>query len=212
MRILKTFVLLLTLFAFVQETSNAQRTRTGTNNNRGQATELKGNKQFDWGRVFIGGNLGGSGLSFSNGGNSTINIQLSPIVGYRVTERFSAGVGPIFNYYKRGGFDGNAIWGTRVLARYDILPQFFLSSEYSNIWFKCDYINNATFETIEVTESIRSFPIGGGYRQRMAGRSSFVAELMYDVLYKADGGTSANDCFFDPGTGLVYRIGVNVGF
>jgi len=212
MRILKTFVLLLTLFVFVQETSNAQRTRTGTSNNRGQAQELTGKKQFDWVRVFIGGNFGGSGFNFSNGGNSIINIQLSPIVGYRITDKFSAGVGPMFSYFKVGGFDGNAIWGTRALARYDVFRNFFASAEISNIWFKCTYINNTTFETIKVRESIRSFPIGGGFRQRLGGRSNFVAELMYDVLYKADGGTASNECFYDPGTPFIYRFGFNMGF
>ncbi len=202
MRILKILVLLLTLFLFVQVDTTAQKTRTGqTNSSNNLGKGLTGKKQFDWGRVFLGGTFGGN-LGFSSGGNSAQFLELSPIVGYRLTDKFSAGVGPIFNYFKRPNFDGQTIWGTRALARYSIMQNIFLGAEISNIWFKC---NN-------VTESIRSLPIGGGYRQRMVGRSSFIAEVMYDILYKADGGTANNPCVFDPGTGLIYRVGFNVGF
>ena len=73
-------------------------------------------------RFFTGGNLG---LQFG----STTAIDVAPILGYRVTEAFSVGIGATYiylhinnNYYNYT----NDIYGGSVFARYNILENFFL--------------------------------------------------------------------------------------
>ncbi len=86
-------------------------------------------------RFFWGGNLG---LMF---GTYTI-IDISPEVGYKVTERFHVGTGLTYTYYKykiEGTYNGpnttsgysfsTSIYGGRLFTRFYALPNLFLQAE-----------------------------------------------------------------------------------
>jgi len=77
-------------------------------------------------RVYFGGGLD---LAF---GTITI-IGASPLVGYMITEKLSAGVGITYQYYKDNRFTPDfttSIYGGRLFARYNIFDPFFLYNEY----------------------------------------------------------------------------------
>jgi len=206
MKLLKSMLVILVVMMTAQEIANAQISTPRRNNQQqtGQAQELTGRKQFTWDKFFLGGNFGGNLGLINNGfgGGGTQYLLLSPILGYNVNEKLAVGAGPMFTFIKYSNSPGFSVWGTRAMARYTVYQNLFASAELSNSWFKC----------AGETTSVRSFPIGGGYRQRLAGRSNLVAEVMYDILYRADGGVATNPCVFDPGTPFIYRIGFNVGF
>ncbi len=109
-------------------------------------------------RLFVGGRFGGSISSFNSQGQSY--LDLSPILGYRFTDRLAAGLGPVFTYYSLNG-NSLTIWGGRVMGRFDILKdvdidlldRLFAQAEIQSLVYKDDFGNR---------QGIRRFPIGGG--------------------------------------------------
>jgi hypothetical protein len=66
-------------------------------------------------RIFWGG---GFGLTLG----SITHIDVSPIVGYRVTNRFSAGIGGTYQYYNYSAYNiKTSIYGGKVFASYTII-------------------------------------------------------------------------------------------
>jgi hypothetical protein len=66
-------------------------------------------------RLFYGG---GFGLTFG----SVTHIDVSPLVGYRITDRFSAGIGLSYQYYKYSAYNiKTSIYGGKVFASFTIV-------------------------------------------------------------------------------------------
>lgn len=158
---------------------------------------------FDSSRLFTGGNIG---LSFSN--NYSF-VEVSPIIGYYFTDKFSAGLGPSYQYHKFGFYDYSFnILGVRTFARYDILDNIFIHGEYGTYTYKDNSDNER--------RNFSTLPIGGGYRQYM-GRTSIYAMALYDMFY-AKNKDNANLLFYTGGGGIrtnggwIFRFGVNFGF
>lgn len=81
-------------------------------------------KQKDWkDRIVVGGNLG------AQFGSSTY-IEVSPIVGYKVTDKFTAGIGFSYQYFSENYNDPYfvdykaSVYGPRVFLQHDILFGF----------------------------------------------------------------------------------------
>jgi len=75
-------------------------------------------------RLFFGGDLG---LSF---GTNTY-IHLAPIVGYRITDRLSAGLGPIYIFEKSNYYDyQTSTYGGKALMSFAVIKNM---DEYMNI-------------------------------------------------------------------------------
>lgn len=72
--------------------------------------------------------LGGSfGLRFG----SVTHVNISPSVGYEITDRLIGGVGGTFMWYKYRYYDTNTIYyGGRTFLMYSIIPQLHLNAEY----------------------------------------------------------------------------------
>ncbi len=80
-------------------------------------------------RLFWGGTVG------AWIGNPTF-IDASPLIGYKVTERFSVGVGAIYNYYsyRYNNYKYSVnFYGGRVMARYFVLENVYLQAGYDRI-------------------------------------------------------------------------------
>ena len=163
-------------------------------NNNGRGTGVWGNSNrdlkkgaLDGNRWYWGGSLG------ANIGNTTF-IDVSPLIGYRITEAFSIGAGYTFNYISGNG-QSVTLNGLRSLARYDVLPTLFLQAEVEGLRY--------TFNGQE-GQFVTRLPVGGGYRQRMGGNSFFVIEALYDLLYD-----EADNLYPNP---LILRMGGTIGF
>lgn len=110
-------------------------------------------------RLFFGGELG---LQF---GTITF-INISPLIGYKITERLSAGLGPKYLYYRDKFFAySTSMYGGRVFVRYNITPAIFAHAEY-------EVLNLETY--FKRRENVESIFVGGGFRQRI-GQKSFMA-------------------------------------
>lgn len=182
------------LGGFVLASQNVQaQNRTTNPNNRTNVNnnELRrgGLKITD--RIFVGGNVGAS-----LGNSATSFVEISPLLGYKITEKFAAGAGVTYQYFgqRQNNYKATVI-GWRTLARYDILPALFAQTEYEVLNFR---VNGGD------PDRIRRWPIGGGYRQRLGGRSAVTAILMRDLLWDENASPY--------GSPWITRIGVNVGF
>jgi len=81
----------------------------------------------------IGAGLGGLMLS-----NTYSSINVMPQVGYRVTPKFTSGIGANFQYYKNMNLSSNAylVYGGNAFARYTINEVLFAQTEYQMLNFQ----------------------------------------------------------------------------
>ena len=131
-------------------------------------------------RFYLGGT---GGLSFG----SVTYVEIAPLVGYRVTDRFSFGVNPKYSFihfkptYNSQDYKTHIIGGS-FFVRYFILDNIFLHAEYE--------VNNYPVLTQQCQTcplklrrmNIESLLIGGGYMQKMGDVSGIYIQVLYDVL------------------------------
>jgi hypothetical protein len=128
----------------------------------------------DWTkRITYGGNFS---LLFGNGGSF---IDVSPLVGYRITDKFLVSVGPVFNYLS--GVNGTyrystSIYGGRAFAQYFIIPQAYAQVGY-------DLLNrNNPFATDPKSRvNVENYWVGGGYRQNLGEHVALQVAILYNL-------------------------------
>lgn len=153
---------------------------------------------------------GGMGLQF---GTLTL-IDLSPVVGYRITERLEAGTGFTYKYYRYKDYYIDAytgrsydlktnILGGSVYARYHILENIFAHTEFESLRYKYNsyYNPGSGMFTESNTAIINSFFVGGGYRQRISQSAYFYILALWNL---------GNDAL-SPYSNPVLRMGVMLG-
>ncbi len=132
-------------------------------------------------RIFVGGSLG---LSF---GDYTF-IEVAPIVGYKITDALSAGVGGRYSYVNVNdqflGYSYNYnSYGGSLFSRFIVYKGIFLAAEFEannfEVFRLIDPINGV-FTTDRAW--IPSLLLGGGYMQNAGGKVSVYLSLLYDVL------------------------------
>lgn len=148
-------------------------------------------------RVFFGGNFG---LQFG----TITNIEVSPLVGYRVTRDFSIGTGITYIYLKQQfdnfpDFETN-IYGYRFFARHNIQQQFFAQLEYENL--SLEFFNPIDGQSRR--EWVPGMLIGGGFFQPIGRNAGFVISAFYNL---------AHDDLRSPyNSPLILRVGITGGF
>ncbi len=149
------------------------------------------NTGFDKDKLFFGGGLG---LSFGNPNY----FDIAPIVGYKITERVSAGVGITYQYYDYNygtyNFSTN-VYGGSVFARYYFTKNLFAHGEI-------EYLNLADFNNIDKRIGVESVLGGGGYIQRISNNAGIVAMVLYNFTQ------SEYSPYASP---IIFRLGLNIG-
>jgi len=170
---------------------HAQEYKTNTSEN-----PLPEKKKFDWSKVYFGGGLGLQFWPYTY-------LDLSPTVGYRITDEFSAGVGVSYQYFSQNNpaFETH-IYGGSIFARYVFMGYLFGHAEYQ-------LLNSEFFEATSSGIILNRFRkdvsyiwIGGGYRQKIAGNSYFVISVLYNL----------NESGYSIYPNPIYRMGVSIGF
>jgi hypothetical protein len=141
-------------------------------------------------KVFVGGNLG---LQFG-----TITFaDISPLVGYRFTDKISAGVGATYQYYhykdRYYDFETN-VYGGRVFGRYNFTDYLFGHVEY-------EYLNLEAFDFNRRRVDVGSLLAGGGYYQQISDNAGVVAMMLFNFTESA----------YTPYSNPIFRIGIMVG-
>lgn len=167
-----------------------------------KATQTKPPEQssgFDKSRLQLGGDLG---LSF---GSQAGMVVVSPLVGYMITKRFSAGVGPSFEHYWQKYPTGDdlklTLLGGRVYTRYQLFDFLFAHAEYGIVNYKASYAG------ISDNAWVSRLPLGGGISQRIAGNTYANFMLLYDVLYNPDSPYNFGNAY----NGFIIRGGITLG-
>ncbi len=161
----------------------------------------KSNFTFEKSRLFTGGNLG---LQF---GTYTV-IDMSPIVGYYFTNKFSAGVGLIYQYY---AFKDNVyplnnfrtnIYGAKTFIRFYIIQSIFAHGEYEALNLETQFFDPSNLRHQTPRFFVHSILLGGGYRQAIGDYSSLNLMLLYNI----------NETIDSPYRNPIIRVGFDIGF
>ncbi|MBV6646231.1 MAG: hypothetical protein KI790_12320 [Cyclobacteriaceae bacterium] len=145
----------------------------------------------------------GGGLGF-NAGSDFTTISLSPQLGYKITERLSAGVGITYQYTDYKNIDLTLThYGGSLFSRYLITDQIFAHTEYEylTIEFPTDLRDLSKTQR----EGYNSWFVGGGFVQPLGRNAAFTTVALYNVLYDDSGNSPYNSPF-------VVRAGFNIGF
>ena len=143
-------------------------------------------------KLYFGGNVG---AWFG----STTYLNISPIVGIKLNDQFSVGVGAIYNYYSQsyaGKKYTSTIYGGSVFARYFIFENVFAHAGWDKISVP-DYTSNIMNSRAWVDNLL----IGAGYRESFSDNGSFVAMILYNI----------NQTPLSPYQNPIIQIGFNIG-
>ena len=138
-------------------------------------------------KLAIGGNFS---LSF---GNVTF-INISPLVGYKLTEKLMPGIGLTYMYYNTRGFSQH-FYGGNIFTRYTVFNNFFVHAELEALRVSTSYngqdsgINRWSISPL----------IGGGYTIRIGKFGGIMMTLLYNLNYN-----QATSIYSSP---IIYRIG-----
>jgi hypothetical protein len=127
-------------------------------------------------RLYFGGSFG---LQFG----TYTNISLLPILGYKVTDKFSVGPGFVYHFIRSGGqtfqnFGGKAFAQLEVLGGVINNGAILVHAEYEALSYENYW--RTTNGTFELSRRTVYTPLAGlGYRQS-AGRASFDMLLLYN--------------------------------
>jgi hypothetical protein len=148
-------------------------------------------------RVWFGG---GVGLSFG-----TVDyIEVSPLVGYRLTDDVSLGGGLFYRYRSDGRYSPSldtSDYGANVFGRYRVAPPVFLQVEYEYLDYEYARIGGSTDR-----ETFDSVLAGAGFVQPAGGRASLFVLGLYNFSYDDN---DLRSPYSDP---WVFRVGVSIGF
>ncbi|WP_299821561.1 hypothetical protein [uncultured Pontibacter sp.] len=127
-------------------------------------------------RLYFGGSFG---LQFG----TYTNISLLPVLGYKVTDKFSVGPGFVYHFIRSGG-QSFQNFGGKVFAQHEVLGgvinsgAILVHAEYEGLSYE-NYWRTPN-GTYELTRRTIYTPLAGvGYRQS-AGRASFDMLLLYN--------------------------------
>lgn len=149
-------------------------------------------------RIYFGGNFG---LQFG----TFTHIEASPIVGYMINDKLSAGAGVIYQYFRRkgnsqvGDYETN-IYGGKFFGRYNFSGQLFGYTEFENI--NLDVIFNTPRGNELGRAWVPAYFIGGGYFQPIGNRSGFTVMALYNLLH--------NPARSPYGSPFVFRVGFTI--
>ncbi|WP_118975477.1 hypothetical protein [Taibaiella koreensis] len=229
---MKKIVLLALLFTGWM-TAQAQEIYNSTGKS-GQAKykENQQKKGFDFNRMVFGGGLG---LTFG----TITNIYVAPSIGYRITDKFAAGVTLGYNYYRQKDAFltqnlytsetkylplSQSIYSGSIWGKYIIIPNIMVQAEFE--------LNNLSYYDptmgypadkdgwpmpVKKRVTVPSLLLGAGYRQPIGEYSSIFIMAFYDVLQDLPGNTRTDQngekYSISPYADRVdFRVGFTIGF
>lgn len=140
----------------------------------------------------------GGGLGVGFGSNSSFSFQVSPRVGYKLTNDLEVGAAGSVSWLT-SDYYRSTMFGIGPFANYYFARSFYVSANLQHYFYNYkDRIYDYKFNGEET-----ALYLGAGYMQRIAGNSYMQIGLMYNVLWKE------NSNIFS--TGLIPSVGFTVG-
>ncbi len=118
-------------------------------------------------RLYTGGNFWGSFGTFTN-------LEISPLLGYRVTNDYSVGLGIKYNYFRFNGAPpvSSSIYGGSAFTRYVFFERFVAHAEFELLSVQQNF-GVSKSDRVVVPIGL----IGGGYSS-----NGFQLMLLYDLI------------------------------
>lgn len=170
-RTLLFFIMLFNLNAVLSQTDTIP-DYTRKSENKPKKEKDNSEKINIWDRMFWGGNVG------VWIGNPTF-VDLSPLVGYKVTEKLSVGVGFIYNYYSYTYSNykySTNLMGGRLYGRYFVFENVFAQAGWDHINRDNPYAFNPG-ERVWVDNIL----VGGGVRYPIGDNFYCVASGLFNL-------------------------------
>ncbi len=143
----------------------------------------------DWkDKFYVGGNVGAQFGTFTF-------INLAPLVGFKITDRFSIGTQIQYQYFRDNSvasFESH-VFGYSGFARFFFTQNLFAHTEYQ--------VLNGRFDNSGQRSNIPNLFIGGGYMYPISDNVSFGIVALYEVLRRT----------YSPYRNPTINVGVNVG-
>ena len=187
------FYSLIFVFGIVVITSAQNDTTRRSPDGRKAFNEPK--QEMNWqDRLFWGGTVG------AWFGTQTF-IDLSPLVGIKITDKLSVGVGFIYNYYNYsyGGYKyQTSLYGSRLYARYFVWENVFLQAG----WDKINRDNPNPYYNASERVWVDNLLVGGGVRYPVSDKLYLVATGLWNL----------NQSSLSPYANPIIQIGFVGGF
>lgn len=128
-------------------------------------------------RMYYGGNFS---LQF---GTVTF-IDVSPLAGVMITEKFSAGAGATYQYFndRRFRYDSH-IYGGRIFGRYNVVPRIFAHAEYETLNVEVASQIPNTSDIVLNRAWVPGFLVGAGYFTPFGNRGGMNFKILYNLLH-----------------------------
>lgn len=153
-------------------------------------------------KMVFGGNVG---AGYANGWN----VNLSPTVGYKLTQSTIAGVGISYSYadFNSAYFSNRTTYNTtggRIFAQQLLFQNLYAHAEYEYLTYEIKVRTTDGRIVNQYNASAPGFLLGGGYASSFGYGVGFTTEVLYNVLYR-----SGISPYASP---LVIRGGLMYGF
>lgn len=129
-------------------------------------------------RIFFGG---GFGVQFG----TVTNVQLSPLVGVRITPKFMTGIGASYIFLKDTRVDyQTSIYGGSVFARHVIFRNIFAHAEFESLNFETYSISQTTSGKFRIDEGrqwVDSYYVGLGITQMLGERAAANFMILWNL-------------------------------
>jgi len=141
----------------------------------------------------------GGGLGVGFGSNSYFNLQVSPRVGYKITDQLEGGIiGNVSwqssDYYK------STMFGVGPFVNYYFARSFFIGANLQQYFINSkEKFTGYKFDTDET-----ALYLGGGYMQSLGNNAFVQFGIMYNVLWKER--SSIFSSGFVPSVGFVVGL------
>jgi hypothetical protein len=137
--------------------------------------------------------------------NDYTYIGIYPLVGYKVTPKFSIGGKIGYSYYNYHNTDlSTNNYGGSVFTRYRVIPQFYLHGEFVYFSYEQQTYDLQTREYGTERNWVPFILLGGGLSQNIGQNVWAYVEVLFDVLQDENSPYEGWDPFIS--------IGVGVGF
>ncbi len=128
-------------------------------------------------------------------------VGIEPLIGYKINPRLSLGTIVTYEYIRDNGYSGYnykaSNYGASIFARYRVIQQFYLHSEFKEMNYDSYYLmgqNNRIW--------VPFLLVGGGYSQPISQNIWMNTQILFDVLQNENSPYSNWTPFFSIGFGV----------
>lgn len=136
----------------------------------GKAQEKEADDRTFGERLYFGG-----GLSLQLGNFTYVDV--SPLMGYGITQRFSVGIGGTYRYvndqYFRYKYN---VYGGRLFSRFGIFRNVFAHGEY-------EFLNWENNNRDQQREWYNTAFLGGGYSSHLGAQEGYQIYILFNLFY-----------------------------